>query len=243
MKKWSRYLGLLFLAFFVLVACGKGNETANTKDVSSEKSEMVENAKESSAKGDASEDSIAGVSLAEPLKVDKEAKTVTLLAKVNGKYFEETTRHAVIFKDGSIADKSLFVSEVSPADFHQALLDIGAKPGDNVTEENAANTPTEGSSLEVTVTNPDQSEHNLEEIFEDSNGKPIDMRFSGNLDGAKEIPTGCITCLDSCFVGITSNATYTLGAIEDRKEVEFKVNSDNLPEDGEYVAFTYTLKD
>lgn len=175
--------------------------------------------------------------------MDKEAKTVTLLAKVNGKYFEEATRHAVIFKDGNIADKSLFVSEVSPADFHQALLDIGAEPGNNVTEENAADTPTEGSPLEVMVTNPDQSEHNLEEIFEDSNGKPIDMRFSGNLDGAKEIPTGCITCLDSCFVGITSNATYTLGAIEDRKEVEFKVNSDNLPEDGEYVAFTYTLKD
>ncbi len=47
----------------------------------------------------------------------------------------------------------------------------------------------------------------------DSNGKKLDMRFGGNLTAAEE-KTGCPVCLDSCPVGIVSNATYTYGAVE-----------------------------
>lgn len=53
--------------------------------------------------------------------------------------------------------------------------------------------------------------------------------------------TGCLTCLDSCPVGIISNAAYTYGAVEERNEVEFTGNADVLPEDGTYVAVTYAL--
>ena len=36
----------------------------------------------------------------------------------------------------------------------------------------------------------------------------MDIRFGGNLDNARTFHTGCILCLDSCAVGITSNASY-----------------------------------
>ena len=49
--------------------------------------------------------------------------------------------------------------------------------------------------------------------------------------------------MDSCPVGIISNTTYTYGAVEKRNEVKFTGNADVLPEDGTYVAVTYTLED
>ena len=39
------------------------------------------------------------------------------------------------------------------------------------------------------------------------------------LKAAIDKNTGCLSCLDSCPVGVISNETYTYGAIEKRKEV------------------------
>ena len=49
-------------------------------------------------------------------------------------------------------------------------------------------------------------------------------------------------CLDSCPIGITSNAVYTYGAVEDKKEVVFNGNEAVLPDDGTYVAITFSKK-
>jgi hypothetical protein len=49
-------------------------------------------------------------------------------------------------------------------------------------------------------------------------------------------------CLDSCPVGITSNATYTYGAIETRKEASLTGNKDVLPPDGTLVVITFRAK-
>ena len=57
-----------------------------------------------------SPDQVGGVSLENPIKVDKEAGTVTVLSQVNGKYFTEATRHASVFKDGSNGAKSVLNS-------------------------------------------------------------------------------------------------------------------------------------
>ncbi|WP_245611954.1 hypothetical protein [endosymbiont 'TC1' of Trimyema compressum] len=48
-------------------------------------------------------------------------------------------------------------------------------------------------------------------------------------------------CLDSCPVGITSNAVYTYGAVEEKRSC-FNGNEAVLPEDGTYVAIIFSKK-
>lgn len=216
MKKLVIITLCVFLACSIFVGCKKDNQSSDSGIMS------------------VSEDS--------PIKVDKSEKTVTIYATFNGKYEFDATRHFAIYKDGKIADMAMFKSYVSPEDFYNALKEIGATPGDNMTAENAATTLSEGSDLDVKIYwDGNKDGIDLDDFLLDSNKKDIDIRFSGNLDGAKEYETGCITCLDSCFVGITSNSTYPLGAIEETKEVEFKVNDNKIPEDKQGVAIVYEL--
>ncbi|EET6769085.1 protein YdjY, partial [Escherichia coli] len=78
-------------------------------------------------------------------------------------------------------------------------------------------------------------------VIVDSNGKKLDMRFGGNLTAAEEKKTGCLVCLDSCPVGIVSNATYTYGAVEKRGEVKFKGNASVLPADNTLATVTFKI--
>ena len=152
-------------------------------------------------------DYVAGVSLDKPIKVDKEAGTITVLSKINGKYFDEATRHNSVEQSGTNGAKSIF-------------------------------TPIKA---EVTWNGADRK-YDINEVVKDSNGKQIDFRFGGNLKRALDKNTGCLSCLDSCPVGIISNTTYTYGAVETRKEVKFTGNEKVLPEDGTYVAVIYSIK-
>ena len=187
-------------------------------------------------------DQVGGVSLENPIKVDKEAGTVTVLTQVNGKYFTEGTRHASVFKDGSNGAKSVFTSYGNHEDFYNALVEIGAEPGNNMTPDNAATTHVEGTPIDMKITwDGADKAYDVNEVINDSNGKEIAFKFGGNHDRSMEKHTGCLTCLDSCPVGIISNSAYTNGAVEKTKEVEFTGNQDVLPEDGTYVATVYSI--
>ncbi|MGR7839888.1 YdjY domain-containing protein [Finegoldia sp. P3-F-LR] len=237
--------GFLCLAIVGLAGC---SQKADDKKEESNKTETTEQAKDDSNKEEKKEekkaDEVNGVSLDNPIKVDKEAKKITVLSSVNGKYFTENTRHASVNTDGSNGAKSVLTAYATPEDFYNALIEIGAKPGENMTPDNAAETHVEGSKIGATVTwEGAGKDYDINEVITDSNGKKIDFRFGGNLERAKNKKTGCLTCLDSCPVGIISNTTYTNGAVEKRNEVKFTGNPDVLPEDGTYVAVTYTLED
>lgn len=221
------------LCFTMVLAVGCSTKTASNDEAASEKTE----AKTSTP------DEVSGVSLANPIKVDKEAGTVTVLASVNGKYFNEPTRHGSVFKDGTNGAKSILTAYATSVQFYDALIELGGKAGNNMTFDNAATTRVEGDKIKAEVTwNGADKVYDINEVIKDSNGKPIDLRFGGNLEAAKEKNTGCLTCLDSCPVGIISNATYTNGAVENRQEVKFTGNSEVLPEDGTYVAVTYSIQ-
>lgn len=211
-------LTMLFLGLVILAGCG--NQDAGSGN-------------------DAVEQDQAGLTAENPIKVDKEAGTVTFLAKVNGKYFYEPTRHAAVFEGGSNGDKSVFTGLVDVEPFYNGLIEIGAVAGENMTLENKETTNVEGDVLDVTVTwEGAGKEYTLDEVITDSNDKPIEIRFGGNLKTALDKKTGCLICLDSCPVGITSNAAYTYGAVEGRNEVEFTGNKDVLPADGSLVTIT-----
>ena len=246
MKK-IKFLAMLLMVSLLLVACGPKTDTKpeETKTAeSTETTDTTDTEEKTDEKTDDKDDAtLNGVTEENPLKVDKDAKSVTIYTKYNGKFETEATRHLVICKDGKLSDKSIFSSYVSPTDFYNALVEVGAEAGNNMTADNASTTKSEGSKLEVSLCwAGHEGSVGIDDVVKDSNGKAIDMRFSGNIDPSKEFNTGCISCLDSCFVGITSNGEYPLGAIEETKEVSFSVDADKAPEDGTPVAITYTVK-
>jgi len=184
-----------------------------------------------------------GLSPEKPLLMAPDGQSFSVYAVVNGKFFFTPTRHAAIFKDGKYGDMAVFKGFAAPKDFHAALMAIGAKPGGNMTLENKETTHVQGDELAVTVSwAGDAREHALDEVIKDSNGKPIVIRFGGNLPTSLDKNTGCLICLDSCPVGIASNGTYTYGAVELRHEAGFTGNKDVLPADGTPVAITVRVK-
>lgn len=178
-----------------------------------------------------------------PILVGEKGKSVSVLAQVSGKYFYQTTRHGVVFSGGSNGEKSVFRSYATHQDFYDALMKLGLKAGNNMTKENAEKTFVQGDLLEVTVAwEGAPKEYALDKVIMDSNKKPFQIRFGGNLKNALQFKTGCLLCLDSCPVGITSNANYTMGAVEKRSEVIFKGNDKILPPDGSLVVINVRAK-
>lgn len=177
-----------------------------------------------------------------PFKVDTKEHSVSILASFNGKH-PEPTHHGVVFKGGKLYRKAFFIGLVDPKTFHESLASVGFKPGNNMTTDNMERTFVKGDLLDVSVSwKGAKRVYRMDELIRDSNGKPLAIRFGGNLTMALKKNTGCLVCLDSCPVGITSNAAYTYGAIDIRKEVSFTGNKDILPPDGTFVIITFKAK-
>ena len=238
MKNYKNLFLTLALAGALLTACSN-QDAAPKEDAAGNKTETTESS--DSTKEVAEE--IKGVSKDNNIVVDKENQTVTIYANFNGKFLTESTRHLVVSETGKFADKPVFKSYTAPADLHQALLDIGAEPGNNMTPENAEETTSEGTPLDVTLYwEGNEDGVDVNDFIVDPNGKGVDLRFTGNLDRANDKKTGCLSCLDSCTVGITSNANYPYGSVEKAKTVEFGLNEELAPEDGTPIAIVYSIK-
>ena len=172
-------------------------------------------------------------------------QSVTIYTQVNGKYFTEPSRHGVVFKDGSNGEKCILRGLCSEKDFYAALLSVGGVPGDKlVFTEAQPGDLIEGQKLDVTVSwEGSNGEIPWADIMTTGNGKPYvaDFRFGGNIKAAYAKNTGCILCIESCPVGICSNAAYGYGVVETTKTEQFYGNPDVLPEDGTICQVTFTL--
>lgn len=178
-----------------------------------------------------------------PITFDKDKKTVSFLAEVNGKYLYQPTRHFAVYEKGSNGEKAVFRGLVSHLKFYDALMKINVTPGNNMTLKNKETTHVEGREFKVTVTWEGAGrDYSIDEVMDESNKAPIVMKFGGNLENATSKNTGCLLCLDSCPVGIVSNSVYTYGAISKRKEVSMKGNKDILPADRTKVIITLTAE-
>ena len=126
MKTKKTLVAALLCATMVFTA-GCGGQASTTKSTgstaNSSKATSMASTTTSTA-SNAAADEVDGVSLANPIKVDKEAKTITVLCSINGQYFTQPTRHASIFKDGGFGTKSIFTSYGKPLDFYDALIEI-----------------------------------------------------------------------------------------------------------------------
>ena len=146
----------------------------------------------------------------EPLRIDSINKRVLVYAEVNPKSLNQSNPHwGVVFQGGKLNDKAILQAFCTPREFHDALLQIGARPGNNLTLRSSGEV-IGGDELLVSVTGPGLSRPlGLADVLEDSSGKGFRIRFGGNRQRAAEEQTGCITCLESCPIGITSNASLS----------------------------------
>ena len=144
-----------------------------------------------------------------PLIVDPTRRVVKLHTKLQLRHLTETTPHwGIGYSGGKLADKFILASSVEPIAFHDALVRIGARAGNNVPLDGYGKF-VNGDRLILSAQWPGlPTPVGINEIFTDSAGKGFDIRFGGNRTVAAEKKTGCLTCLESCPIGITSNAVY-----------------------------------
>ena len=180
-----------------------------------------------------------------PLMIDEKGKRVLIYTEVHEMNVHQSNVHwGVVFKDGKFQDRAILRAYSNHLAFHDALLKIGAKPGNTLTKDTIGKY-VEGDTLEVKATWPGLGkELSLNEIFVDEKGKPFTIKFGGNRKASEEKNTGCITCLESCWISISSNANYPqTGSIKRflSPNSHFKGNANILPEDGKPVILIYKV--
>lgn len=144
-----------------------------------------------------------------PVMVDTARRIVKLYTKLQLRHLTETTPHwGIGYSEGKLADKFILVSPAGPVALHDALVRIGARAGNNLPLDGYGKF-VDGDRLILSAQWPGlPTPVGLNEIFYDSAGKGFDIRFGGNRAIAAEKKTGCLTCLESCPIGISSNAVY-----------------------------------
>ncbi len=238
MKKKSLIM-LLMLALAMMMcfaACGGGSSEESAEP----EQETAEEVTEEETSEEAPE---ATAAAPEDVVVDTENKSVTITAQVNATFIDQSTMHFCVNKDGSMGDKCMFAAYCTPEDFYNGMIEAGGEPWNTTTDKINNGEFTDGQKVDVTLTWEGQSAPvPLADVVKTADGKlDIDMRFSGNLQNNKDCGSGCISCLNSCWAGITSNAAYGFNAI-DSGEVSAYLDESTAPEDGTDVQITFTLK-
>ncbi|HIJ59287.1 MAG TPA: hypothetical protein HPP56_01540 [Nitrospirae bacterium] len=172
-------------------------------------------------------------------------KSITIYTELNYKNVQKKNPHwGIVSRSGKLQDKAILKAYVDAITFHDALTGIGAKPGNNLTEDNIG-VSVKGDLLNVTAYWEASRPYHLKEILEDTSGRGFKIRFGGNREMALKEKTGCIMCLESCWIGITSNDIYP--NISNFKRMlspnsQFKGNEAVLPKiDGHPVIVKFEL--
>ncbi len=180
-----------------------------------------------------------------PLVIDEKRKKVLIYTEVNEMNVHQSNVHwGVVFKDGKFQDRAILRAYSNQLDFHDALIKIGANPGNNLNKDTVGQC-VEGDILDVKATWPGLGkEFSLNEIFVDEKGRNFNIKFGGNRKASEEQKTGCITCLESCWISISSNANYPqTGSIKRflNPNSHFRGRADVLPGDGKPVILIYRV--
>lgn len=144
-----------------------------------------------------------------PLEVDVPGRVVRLYTELRLRHLTETTPHwGIGYSGGKFADKFILVSPAEPVAFHDSLIRIGARAGNNLPLDGYGKF-VDGDRLTLSAQWQGlKAPIRISNLFYDSAGRGFDIRFGGNRTVAAEKKTGCLTCLESCPIGITSNAAY-----------------------------------
>jgi hypothetical protein len=197
-----------------------------------------------------------------PLVVDKEKKQIQIAAYVQAKEFNAKpflslghvrNYHAIVWEGGGVKKSDiLFVSHADDLSIHNALLELGATPGNNLTldtwekrgdpHNQEPNKRVEGTAMEAFVSwEGAPMSYSIAELLKETGGKGISLRFGGNKEHIPVWKSGCILCLYSCPGGKIGNAAYTVNDYA-AGSTYFTAREDLLPPDGTEVVITLSLK-
>ena len=201
--------------------------------------------------------SVQELSVDKPIYIDRATKSVWLFGYVQSRAFNTSKSgnaqyHAIVWKRGRAKRNALFLTHATDVHVHQALVEVGAQPGNNLTlntwderfepERADADLRVEGSQIEIAVQWKGlKKAYDLSEILEDTGKAGIDFRFGGNLAHVKKWKSGCVACLYSCPGGKVSNASYTIRDFVD-EVTKFRAREDLLPPDNTNVILILKVK-
>lgn len=216
---------------FGLAGCASSSSSSSTSSTSTTKTAA---------------DEVADPTTSNPITYDKDKKIVKYLAEVNGIYFTENTRHAIVYEGGSNGDKSVLKGLGDEKEFYQIMMDCGFTPGNNLTADDMSATEGKGKSIEgdklkITIKWDGQADKDISSCFKATNGTQYtaDWRFGGNIERANAKNTGCVLCLDSCAVGICSDAYWPSNTTTATNTTWFNGVESELPADGTQVIVTF----
>ncbi|MBQ6451641.1 MAG: hypothetical protein IJJ29_06935, partial [Solobacterium sp.] len=161
MKKQVLVLLLGLLMIFSLAACG-GSGDAEPAEEDSQQAEVTEEAVEETP-----------AAAPEDIIVDEEAGTVTVTAQVNGTFFDQSTMHGVVFKDGGAADGAMMAAYCDSQDFFNAMVQAGGEPWNTTDAKLEDGEFTDGQKVDVTITWEGQDTPvALVDVLKTDDGKP-----------------------------------------------------------------------
>lgn len=218
---------------FALAACG-----SPTEPLEESAEEPAEVATEEAAEGTS-----GTTEFAEGILIDETAGTVSVKAHVNGMFFDQSTMHCVVFKDGGAGDMAMMAADADSQDFYKAMMKIGGEPWNTEDKKLEDGEFTDGQKVDVTITwEGKDSPVKLSDALKTDDGRPeVDMRFSGNQANNAEAGSGCVACMNSCWAGICSNAAYAFGAI-DAGNPRVYLDDSVMPADGTEVQVIFALQ-
>lgn len=125
----------------------------------------------------------------------------------------------ITWAGGTAAYNALFTTLAPDCAVYDALVAIGARPGNNLTLYpwsrihdrylKGPDAKTAGSPCVIEVLFAGKS-YPVSSQLRDDNNKPFDFRFSGNRKFISAMRTGCVACLESCPGGKIGNASYSM---------------------------------
>jgi hypothetical protein len=211
------------------------------------------------------EQAAAEPTLATPLIVERETKKVQIFgviypARFNAAQGDEAHYHFLVWQGGTSAS-TLIETPADDLAFYDALIALGAQPGENLTmaswnerHNRRSLAPLEkviGASLEVRIawaSNPDGIP--IDRVFHQSTihnpQSAIEWRFGGNRNRwFNRIPLaprpGCLACLYSCPSGKVSNGALSIHDYVTAPS-RFLAKADILPPDGTPVIVTFRVQ-
>lgn len=242
-KKTMVKLLAMILGCMLFTACSSSQAPAATQSASSDAAASQASQEASGAEAASSvpaeEASEAASEAAESdipdgIEIDEASKTILIPAVATG-YNAESSIHYLAFVNGSNAEKAYFTTQVTTLEVYDALVALGAVPGNNIALDDADGTVM-GTPIDITI-QTDGQEYGVYDLVEASEVRDAAPRFGGNIELNTEFATGCIFCTESCSLGIISDSAYQY-----QEPVTFTASAD-MPAAGTEVVFCLNVGD
>ena len=189
------------------------------------------------------------ITVTEPVKVDKDARTVTLKGILNASAFKKPTMHYLVTANlGASGGNPIFTGLNDRIDLANALDSLGATAWNTNSKTVLANGESIAAVKDKKGTNANYSKLNISVSWaghdavamQDTIKNADKSAYTGTIvyanSGAvqKAIPSGCEICTSSCYAGICASEDVAMG--------ETTIgNSANLPKAGTVVTITIAV--